>query len=79
MCLNATKKNPPQVRFVMYLGALWCVYVRVFSLISLAFSLAKMSYLAKVDESLDLVTELETSEFHDQFHQQSALRAQSQN
>ena len=38
-----------------------------------------MSYLAKVDESLDLVTELETSEFHDQFHQQSALRAQSQN
>lgn len=52
------------------------VYMYVyFSLISLA----KVSYLAKVDESLDLVTELETSEFHDQFHQQSALRAQSQN
>ena len=57
-------------------GVYMCKY---FSLISLAFSLAKMSYLAKVDESLDLVTELETSEFHDQFHQQSALRAQSQN
>ena len=39
----------------------------------------KIPYLAKVDESPDLVTELETSEFHDQFHQQSALRARSQN
>lgn len=74
------RKSPLQVRFVMNLGGLWsgreCLH---FSFFSFAFSHAEIPYLAKVDESLDLVTELETSEFHDQFHQQSALRAQSQN
>ena len=74
------RKSRLQVRCVMNLGGLWsgceCLH---FPFFSLALSLAEIPYLAKVDESLDLVTELETSEFHDQFHQQSALRAQSQN
>ena len=74
------RKSSLQVRCVMNLGGLWsgceCLH---FSFFSFAFSHAEIPYLAKVDESLDLVTELETSEFHDQFHQQSALRAQSQN
>ena len=74
------RKSPLQVRFAMNWGGLWsgreCLH---FSFFSFAFSHAEIPYLAKVDESLDLVTELETSEFHDQFHQQSALRAQSQN
>ena len=74
------RKSPLQVRFAMNWGGLWsgreCLH---FSFFSFAFSHAEIPYLAKVDESLDLVTELETSEFHDQFHQQSALRARSQN
>ena len=74
------RKSRLQARCVMNLGGLWsgCEYLH-FPFFSFALSHAEIPYLAKVDESLDLVTELETSEFHDQFHQQSALRARSQN
>ena len=74
------RKSPLQVRFAMNWGACGVdVSVCIFLFFSFVLSHAEIPYLAKVDESLDLVTELETSEFHDQFHQQSALRAQSQN
>ena len=39
----------------------------------------EVSYQAKVDESSDLVVELETSVSHDPFHPLSALQAQWQN
>ena len=60
-------------------GPVEWTWVSAFFFFFFCFSHAEIPYLAEVDESLDLVTELETSEFHDQFHQQSALRAQSQN
>lgn len=77
------RKSPLQVRFVMNLGGLWsgreCLHFPFFFSFAFQQQQREIPYLAKVDESLDLVTELETSEFHDQFHQQSALRARSQN
>ena len=81
LCYNTIEKEKSSSgSFRHELGGLWsgreCLH---FSFFSFAFSHAEIPYLAKVDESLDLVTELETSEFHDQFHQQSALRARSQN